>query len=142
MSRKQEPERGPATGAALGFDRASVLFENATADSEPKSGATGPGAESRAKDARQVALGNAWPGIAHYDFHAAARQALGHRALRAPNREPSATRHEAKRVERQVEQHLLEAVPVGMNRDPVEAVDDLHFDPRLLGQRQEKLVGP
>ncbi len=33
-------------------------------------------------------------------------------------------------------------MPVGMNADATEAVDDLQFDARLLGERQQKIVGP
>ena len=33
-------------------------------------------------------------------------------------------------------------MPVGMNGNATEAVDDLHFDARLLGQRQQKVIGP
>src|ERR1700687_1565611 len=139
---KAEPEGGAVAGAALDGDQASVLFENAMADGESESGTAGAGAESRVKDTRQVALGNARPRVANHNFHAVARQALGPRAVDAANREPSAARHEAKRVEREVEQHLLKPMPVGMNADATEAVDDLQFDARLLGERQEKIVGP
>src|SRR5258708_7346630 len=34
------------------------------------------------------------------------------------------------------------AEPDGMNGDAIETVDDLHFDARLLGERQQKAVGP
>src|SRR6266849_4305934 len=139
---KAEPERGAVTGAALDRDRASVLFKNAMADGESESGTAGPGAESRFKDARQVVRRNARPGVADDDFDAVARRALRRSAVDAANREPSAARHEAKRIEREVEQHLFEAVPVGLNGDAIETVDDLHFDARLLGERQQKAVGP
>ena len=139
---KAEAERGAVTGAALDRDRAAVLFQNAPADGESESGTAGPGAESRVEDARQVVPGDARPGIAHLDVHAAALQVFARGVFHAADREPSAAGHEAQRVERQVEQHLLEAVPVGMNGDAMEAVDDLHFDARLLRQRQQKIVGP
>src|SRR5208282_1247376 len=127
-----EAEPGAVTGAALDRDRAAVLFENAPANGESESGTAGPRAESRIEDARQVVLGDARPGIAHLDFHAAALHVLARGAFRAADREPSAAGHEAQRVERQVEQDLLEAVPVGRNGDAIQAVDDLHFDARLL----------
>ena len=33
-------------------------------------------------------------------------------------------------------------MPVGRYDDATEAVNQLHFDPRLLGERQQKIVGP
>ncbi len=140
IARKPKPEGGAVTGAALDCNRASVLFKNAAAHSESKSGTPRTGAESRVENARQIVRRNARPGVAHHDFHALA---LGARwRCDAANREPAATRHEAKSVEREVEQNLFEPVPVGRNANASETVDDLHFDPGLFGERQEKVVGP
>ena len=72
---KAEPEGGAVTGAALDRDRAPMLFENAMADGESESGAAGPGAESRFKDARQIAGRNARPGVANHNFDAVAPRA-------------------------------------------------------------------
>src|ERR1017187_1877474 len=103
---KAEAERGAVTGAALDRERAAVLFENTPADGQSESGTAGPGAESRLEDARQVLPGDARPGIAHLDVHAAALQVFAPVAFHAANREPSAAGHKAQRVQRQVEQHL------------------------------------
>lgn len=140
-------------GAAFGHDRAPMLFENTATDRESEPGTAGPGAEAGIKDAGQVAGGNARSGVAQRDFYAvnAARVIAGRvvvprfRAgteVDTTNREPAAAGHEAKGIEREVEQHLLEAVTVSVKDDAVEAVDDLHFDPRLLGEGQKKVVGP
>src|SRR5437899_11625852 len=100
---KAEPEGGAATGAALNRDRASVLFENAMADGQSESGAAVSRAKSRFKDARQVARRNARPGVANHDFHALVLLPGARRgAVNSANRKPSATRHEAKRVECEV----------------------------------------
>src|SRR5260370_12629635 len=139
---KAEPERGAVTGAALDRDRASVLVKNAMADGKSGSGTGGRGPEARFKDARQVVRSNARPGVADDDFDAVARRALRRSAVDATNREPSAARHEAKRIEREVEQHLFEAVPVGMNGGGNETVDDLHFHARPLCERQAEAGGP
>src|SRR5208282_1242301 len=141
MARQAQPEGGAIAGTALDGDRAPVLFENAAADGKSESGTARPGAESGVKDAGQIVGRNARPGVAHRDLYAGVVMAMVLRAVLragrrsafdAANREPSAARHEAKGVEREIEQHLFEAVTVGRNRDAVEAVDDLHFDARLL----------
>ena len=85
---KAEPEGGAVTGAALDRDRAPMLFENAMADGESESGAAGSGAESRFKDARQIAGRNARPGVANQnfdpaDFDATDLDAVAPRARRA-----------------------------------------------------------
>src|SRR5271167_320890 len=100
---KAEPEGGAVTGAAIGRDRASMLFENAAADGESESGTAGSGAESRVKDVRQILRRNARPGVAHRDFDtpdfdAVALDVLAGGAVDAANAEPSPARHEAKRI--------------------------------------------
>src|SRR6266446_3419328 len=98
-----KPEGGAATRAALNRDRASVLFENAMADGESESGAAVSRAKSRFKDARQVARRNARPRVADHDLHPLVLLLRARRgAVNSPNRKPSAARHEAKRVEREV----------------------------------------
>ncbi len=113
------------------------------ADGESESGTAVPGAESRFKNTRQVVRRDARTGVANHNLHVLVL-VLGARrgAVNSADREPSAARHEAKRIECQVEQHLLEPMPVGANGDAIEAVDDLHFDARLFGKREEKVVGP
>src|SRR5580658_10832247 len=138
---KMNPERRAVTGAAVGRDRAAVLFENPAADGESKSGAAGSGAESGVEDVRQIVRHNARPGIAYRDFDtpdfdtsdfdtpdfdsfARDGAAVARGAVDAAQAEPSAARHKAKRVEREVEQHLLQPVPVSLNDDAMEAIDD------------------
>ena len=113
-----------------------MLLDNPAAHGQSKPRAASPCTEATVKDPGYVLFGDSRPCVAHFDFYARTPE------IRASNAEPPSFRHEAKRVQRQIEEHLFEKMSVRPNDNTGQPIDNLEIHARLMGEWQQKVIGP
>src|SRR6185503_1307075 len=110
---QRDHEGGAAADAAADAHRAAVALHDALRHPEPEAGAlAGLRREERLEDLSQKLVRDSLPGIAHLELHGIATQdlSLGARTRLRRDRDRPALGHRVRRVEQEVEKHLLQLI--------------------------------
>ena len=128
----------PLPSASIDIDKAAGLLDDAVDRGQAKAGAFADvlGGEERLEDLADDRRRNAGAGVGDFDQHVVRRRhALGVIALAfarghigGAHVQPAAVRHGVARIDREIDDHLLELRDVDLDRPQVAAVHDLEGD--------------